>query len=853
MTTDPYVEFLTRKIPRAEVAGFEPITAPQAGLSPHATAISTWAIRGGRRAIFASFGLHKTRMALQLAKWVAERHGSRFLIVCPLGVRQEFTQNDGPAMGVTPVYVRNDEEVLAARSRILITNYERVRDGDISPGLFQGVALDEASVLRSFGSKTYQEFLSLFKAVRYRFVLTATPAPNRYKELIHYAGFLGVMDTGEALTRFFQRDSSEAGNLTLYPHMENAFWEWVCSWACFITKPSDLGFSDEGYELPEMHVHWHKVDVDHTAAWSQTDSWGQAQLLVDQSQGLTMAAEAKRASIALRVAKAHEIMMPEPREKHWLLWHDLEDERREIERVFPGANTVYGSQDLEARENLILGFSRGEYGILATKPIIAGSGCNFQHHCADAIFLGVSYKFNDFIQAVHRIHRFQQKRPVHIHIIYLDSESSIMETLREKWRNHNALMARMSALLRKHQLHPDNQPMELKKSMGVERTEVASERFRLIHNDCVLELREWPENAVDFICTSIPFGTQYEYAPSYNDFGHNKDNAEFFEQMGFLCPELLRVLKPGRLAAIHVKDRIRFGNVTGDGFPTVEPFSDHTTAAFAKAGFRLIARITIDTDVVRENNQTYRLGWSENAKDSSKMGAGMPEYVLVFRKLPSDQSNGYADAPVKKDKAEYTRADWQLDAAGFWRSDGNRLPDPDILRAMPMDDVKRLWIRHSLGKAYNHAEHVELAKALEARGKLPSSFMLFPAISRNKDVWTDIARMRTLNSEQSRRNEEKHVCPLQLDIIKRLITRYTNPGEIVLDPFAGIGSVPYQAIHMGRIGWGTELNEEYWRCAAGYCEQAESEAHMPTLFDLVHEVRAADVETPRDRRETEAA
>jgi DNA modification methylase len=367
---------------------------------------------------------------------------------------------------------------------------------------------------------------------------------------------------------------------------------------------------------------------------------------------------------------------------------------------------------------------------------------------------------------------------------------------------------------------------------GGERIETKGELFRAIRNDCTLEIMEWEENQVDMICTSIPFGNQYEYSPSYNDFGHNSDNEAFFEQMDHLCPQLLKVLKPGRIAAIHVKDRIRFGNVTGDGFPTVDPFSDMTVAAFRKAGFRFMARITIDTDVVRENNQTYRLGWSENAKDSSKMGAGMPEYVLIFRKLPSDQSNGYADVPVAKSKDDYTRADWQLDAAGYWRSNGNRLPDPEIMKHMSPTDLKRIWTQHALEGGYDHENHVEICKALESMGKLPSSFMLFPPISRHADIWTDIARMRTLNSEQSRRNEEMHVCPLQLDIIKRLVTRYSNLGEIVYDPFGGIGSVPFQAIKMGRKGWMTELNVDYWECATGYCEMAENEINVPTLFDV---------------------
>jgi DNA modification methylase len=400
--------------------------------------------------------------------------------------------------------------------------------------------------------------------------------------------------------------------------------------------------------------------------------------------------------------------------------------------------------------------------------------------------------------------------------------------------------------------------------MDVKRVVAKSDTFTAILNDCVDELmrpeviealkrdavefnRLKPEmrplndppihdghtdNSVDMILTSIPFGNQYEYSPSYRDMGHNSNNVEFFKQMDFLVPNLLRVLRPGRIAAIHTKDRIRFGSATGFGMPTVDRFSDQTCDCFEKHGFKFIGRITIDTDVVRENAQTYRLGWSENAKDSSKMGCGMPEYVLLFRKLPTDTSNAYADVPVTKDKEIYLRSDWQLDAAGFWRSSGNRLPDPDYLAQMDMQAIGAWWRDYCLKGGYDYKEHVKLAKILEGQGRLPASFMLFPPISRNKDVWTDIARMRTLNSEQERNQARKHLCPLALDLIERLVTRYTNEGEIVLDPFAGIFSVPYMAVKMGRIGVGIELSEEYWRNGVGYCEMAEQKATAPTLFDM---------------------
>src|SRR5687767_6925355 len=190
-----------------------------------------------------------------------------------------------------------------------------------------------------------------------------------------------------------------------------------------------------------------------------------------------------------------------------------------------------------------------------------------------------------------------------------------------------------------------------------------------------------PDNSVDLILTSIPFSSQYEYTPSYNDFGHSESNAEFFKQMDFLTPELLRVLQPGRIAAIHVKDRIVPGGMTGLGFQTVYPFHCKCIEHYTSHGFAYIGMKTIVTDVVRENNQTYRLGWTEQCKDGSKMGVGMPEYLLLFRKPPSDTSNSYADDPVVKQKKlwdkkidewinpnGYSRARWQIDAHGFMRS-----------------------------------------------------------------------------------------------------------------------------------------------------------------------------------------
>ena len=305
--------------------------------------------------------------------------------------------------------------------------------------------------------------------------------------------------------------------------------------------------------------------------------------------------------------------------------------------------------------------------------------------------------------------------------------------------------------------------------------------------------------------------------------------------MDFLTPELLRILKPGRVAAIHVKDRVLFGNATGTGMPTIEPFHALCIEHYTKHGFQYFGMITIVTDVVRENNQTYRLGWSEQCKDGSKMGVGCPEYVLLFRKLPTDRSNAYADEPVVKSKEEYGRAQWQIDAHGYWRSSGDRLLTKKEILQMDIKDLQKAYRKYSRSSVYDYHEHCEIAQQLDVQDKLPASFMVVAPGSWTDEVWDDINRMRTLNTEQSRRQVQMHVCPLQLDIVERIINRYSNTGDTVLDPFAGLFTVPMMAIKMDRKGYGIELSQDYFRDGVGYCKDAQDQRDMPSLFDFTKE------------------
>lgn len=852
-----YNTFLRNKIRLAQRKGFDvPLEQVHPGLKPHTRDIVRWALAGGQRAIFASFGLHKTSTNLEVMRQIGIRHPDMFrLIVLPLGVRQEFIREAARRFTgeqhITVKFVRTDAEI-DDPSIIYMTNYESVREGKIDVSRIGAVGLDEASVLRSYGSKTYQEFLPLFETVEFKFVYTATPSPNRFKELIHYAGFLGVMDTGQALTRFFQRDSEKAGNLTLYPHKEQEFWLWVASWAVFIQRPSDLGHSDEGYDLPPMEVRYHEVPSDYDTAGAEKN--GQGLLIPNVAMGLSAAAGEKRDSMAARVAKVGEIMAAAP-DEHFLIWHDLEDERHALQKALPGIVSVWGSQLLDDREQRIADFCDGKIKVLSTKPSIAGSGTNAQAHCHREIFTGIGFKFNDFIQSIHRVKRFGQTMPVIIDIIHTEVEREVLKTLLEKWRRHDEMQTKMGEIIRSYGLDQLSMQDTLARTIGVQRHAVKGDLFAVANNDCVLEALQQPANSVGLIVTSVPFANHYEYTPSYNDFGHTQDNAHFWEQMDFLTPQLLRILQPGRIYACHVKDRINFGNVTGAGVPTVSPF--HAEALFhgMKHGFDYIGMITVVTDVVRENNQTYRLGYSEVCKDGTKMGVGSPEYILLFHKPQSDRTRGYADEPVTKNKpicmdangnigpfdrkgapvpgTGYSVARWQVDAHAFWRTSGDRLLGAAELAAYGPAKLARMFTDLSLANVYDYELHVGVGEAMLANKSLPADYLSLAPGSSDPMVWHDIVRMRTLNGAQSARAVEKHVCPFQIDIVDRLIQRYSNAGDVVYDPFCGLGTVPVRAMKLGRRGAGSELNSAYFADQVHYCQAMEREVSMPTLFDLV--------------------
>ncbi|MEF2979066.1 DNA methyltransferase [Subtercola sp. YIM 133946] len=804
-------------------------------LKPHQKAIVKWAVRGGRRAIFAKFGLGKSIMQLETLRLVLTRVGGRALIIAPLGVRGEFIRDGRNLLDLDVTFVRRSDQVDGPG--IYVTNYESVRDGKLDVSLFEAVSLDEASVLRSFGSETYQRFLQLFEHTPFRFVATATPSPNRHKELIHYAGYLGIMDTGAALTRFFKRDSSNAGNLQLHPHKRDEFWLWLNTWACFLARPSDLGFSDRGYALPDLDVQWHRLEAD--IASDAVDRDGQGLMFRGGAMSAVEAAREKRRTMELRLDEMMRIVREHharPGRDQIIIWCHLNDEQSAIEKALLAEGMSYSSvhgslSDEEAEARLEQWREHGSYALIG-KPVMLGQGMNLQQSNT-AIFVGVNHKFNETIQAVHRIQRFGQKRPCTVHMIYAETESDVRETLEDKWVEHDRLADTMSSIIRRLGLNPAAVSAELTRAMGVERSVYTGNDWTVALNDSVVEAREHlAEGSVGLIVTSIPFGNHYEYSLNYADFGHTDDNAHFWWQNDYLTPSLYRALKPGRILAVHVKDRMLFGSVTGKGVYTVSPLHAEAIAHYTGHGFDYFGMITVTTDVVRENNQTYRLGYSKMLKDHSSMGVGSPEYVLLFHKPQTDRSVGWADERIVKRLEEYSLGRWQIDAAAEWRTGGNRLLTGDELAQLSPEARSRLFTQQSTVNVYDYDEHVALAEKLLASHSLPSTFASLVPGSWRPDIWHDINRLDTLNSEQRRRDVENHICPFPLDIPRRLIEEWSNPGELIYDPFGGIGSTALCAVEAGRRAYSSELNPASVADSLVYLRRHDNRQSIPSLFDL---------------------
>ena len=786
-----YRQFLATKHQRVQSSGFDvPTEAINPKLYPFQRDIVRWALHLGRAAIFAAVGLGKTGMQLEYARHVARHTSGQVLILAPLAVAEQ-TVREGQKFGIEVVHVRDQSEI--SDHPIVITNYERLHLLDA--GAFAGIVLDESSILKHY-SKTFFGLTATFADTPYRLCCTATPAPNDYVEFGNHATFLGIMHFKDMMARWFIGEGDVARESRLKHYARADFWRWLTSWAVCISKPGDLGpaYDMPEFELPPLAVHEYRLAA---SPASIQRAWDGGRLLPDPAPSATAFQQVKRDSLSDRVAKAAEIVAGLPDGEPVVIWCDTDYEADALQRAFPEAVEVRGSHSAALKEARLRAFSIGEARMIITKAEIAGYGLNWQH-CAQAIFAGVSYSFERTYQALGRFHRYGQTRPVHIHMIYAETEGNVMQTLQEKQVAFARMQAEMNAAMREHGLFREAQTAPTHTS--AERDTAHGGRWTMHLGDCVEVMREMEADSIDLTVTSIPFSNLYVYSDKQADVGNAASKAEFFEHMRFVIDELYRITAPGRACAVHVKDLPLF--IKRDGAQGIDPFSDDVSAAFRRAGWVLQSRITVGKDPVIEMRKTNSHGLKYmNWKGAAEvLRTGMPDYVLIFRKFVE---NG-GGARVTHDPNDRTYFGDNPPRDGEWLTAPSRGSGANN-QSLPV------WQRY--------------ANPVWDDVAIPS-------------IWQDINQTDVLNYLVAKDDrDERHICPLQLDLIARLIHWYTNPGETVFDPFGGIGSTVYQALKLDRRGVGIELKESYYELAVRYLTEVEAASSQLTLFDWAAQKR----------------
>ncbi|RJQ09416.1 MAG: helicase [Dehalococcoidia bacterium] len=745
----PYEAFLASKIASAPRVGFDVRDYFASHLFPFQRDIVRWALARGRAAIFADTGLGKTPMQIEWARNVAAFTGGDVLILAPLAVSSQ-TQREGRKFGTKIALARTAADL---QPGINVTNYERLHHFD--PSRFAGIVLDESSILKGFDGAMRRQITDFARSIHYRLACTATPAPNDLIELTNHAEFLDVMSGKEILALFFVQDGNTTHAWRLKGHAREAFWRWMASWSVAIRKPSDLGYDDGAFLLPPLEI---APTVIKTKATGGT-------LFPMAATSLADVRAAQRGSLAERVAACAALVNGEPNEP-WLVWCNLNAESEALAKAIPGAVEVRGSMSIEEKETAILGFVNGDIRVMVSKPTLAGFGLNLQH-CARMAFVGLSYSFEQYYQAIRRCWRFGQARPVQCHVVTADTEGAVVAAIQEKERQAMEMMDEIVQRMAGLQL--DGQTRNVMRY----REDIAAGPDWTLHlGDNVKALPQIESDSVGLTVTSVPFPGMYAYTNSPHDMGNVKSLGEMVEHFRFLIPELLRVTMPGRHCCIHLTQGVAFKGT--DGYIGIKDFRGSIITAMESAGWIYYGEAAIEKDPQVKAIRTKDRGllFKSLANDAANMHMALCDYLLDFRKPGDNPKPIRAGISEKYDNPNgwVTSEDWIEWASGIWK------------------------------------------RATTAfRGGI-----------RETDV---------LNAGEARdENDEKHLCPLQLGVIERAVKLWSAPGDLVLDPFAGIGSTGYIALRFNRRFLGCELKQSYWQTAVRNLTRALGDRDQRGLF-----------------------
>jgi DNA modification methylase/superfamily II DNA or RNA helicase len=751
-----YLEFLESKVQKIKTIGkFTSISDINDMLFPFQKDVVRWAVKKGRAAVFLDTGLGKTYVQLEWARLI----GEKTLILAPLSVARQTSKMAGDISMIVP-YVRKQDDVT---ERVSITNYEMIDQFDMSQ--FGAVVIDESSILKAIDGKTKTKLTDLCSNIPYRLCCTATPAPNDYTEIGNHVEFLGVCKAVEMLAMFFvnankehtftvdskiyrKKGSNKNGTeWRLKHHAEQVFFKWMATWSISLTKPSDLGYDDNGFTLPPLTITPHFVKSDYIPV---------DQLMFTHIGGIKNSAEIRRKTIAARLDLLKTIIKDD--DEQWIIWCGLSAESNKVYREFAdkGAIEVIGADSPEHKADAFEGFQDGKYRILITKPRIGGFGMNFQN-AHKMVFFGLNYSWEQYYQAVRREWRYMQTSPVDVHIIMSDVETEIYENVMRKDALAKVMRAKLIEQITNYE--KGELAMSVIEDWGYDTDIVVGKWFTAMLGDSSERINELDENSVDLSVYSPPFADLYTYTDTERDLGNCRNWDEFFSHYKYIIKSVLRVTKPGRLTCVHVSDIPAMAG--RDGYIGVRDFPGAVIQAYEAEGWIFTGRAFVQKNPQAQAIRTKAkaLLFVQMRKDSADSRPALIDQVLLFKK-PGD--NDVPITPV---------ANGEMD--------------------------NETWIEWAHG------------------------------------IWLGISESDTLQYSTARgKDDEKHICPLQIGTIERCIKLYSNPGETVLTPFGGIGSEGYTAVKFGRKAILCELKPEYFNVLVKNMKNAENMNVREDLFSM---------------------
>lgn len=741
-----YQEFLKTKQRKVHYSGFD-IDELNSHLFPFQKFVVKRALKAGKYAIFADTGMGKSLMQLEWAHQVSNHTCKPVLILAPLAVSEQ-TIEEGKKFNIHVNKYGSGE--------IQITNYEQIDNIDFS--LFSGIVLDESSILKNETGVYRNKLMESCYDITYKLCCTATPSPNDPMELGNHAQFLDVMKFSEMLAMYFINDTSDTGQWRLKGHAIDKFYEFVASWSIMFNLPSDIGFSNEGYILPKLNMFERQIETKIPDGFL----FG----------GMTVSATDFNAS--LRETQKERIdevvnIVKDCGQEQILIWTkqntEADEITRKLEKLGYSCKNIQGSDSPDVKKNNLIGFAHGEFQILITKTKIASFGMNFQN-CHNQIFASVDFSFESTYQAIRRSWRFGQTKEVNIWLVTTDRMINVLKTINEKEKQFKQMQEQMTKAVNKHLSGNITETI-------IDGDDVKTDNYWLMRGDCVQRIKEIPDDSVDLSVFSPPFADLFTYSNLIEDMGNVSDYDEFVKHFGFLVGELKRVIKPGRLIAVHAMDLPTLKS--RDGYIGIKRFASKIADIFEEHDLFLHSEFTIWKDPLLAAVRTKALGLAHKqvAKDMSMIRMGLSDKVMVFKKKGDNKT------PIQLKDKRFTSYVPMHEYDNFPRT---------------AEGFNEHWGYDPESKYSKHEQYSHLVWQRYA-----------------SPVWMDISQTNVLQYTTARdKNDEKHICPLQLDVIERVILLYSNEGETVLSPFGGIGSEGYQALKMGRKSISIELKPSYF-------------------------------------------